>query len=381
MQKILIKLIYKTKKLSKYIDNCLKLIYEKSKLGKRRDLIFNEDYNKLINSTNTSLIDIQRFLKEQRKKNKTIFLESLIVLANDQYKFIKSQKSIIGGANCIPLSDVKEWVLKNGNPKSVYWCTDNYDQNCKFLRNCYKEKIKVYTINNYCPTRPWNFDPIMKSAILDETSAQIGSFGKFGHGEGLDFGYLLQFIRELIDLGGDYVEIGCFNGSSGCFMLNYLNQYLKKNNLNYDQKFFFFDVFEGFNYSEALESGDINWKGTHKTHGIDIVLSRLTKRYSNIEVIKRNICEPNSLRECGSISFANIDVDIYEATLSSLKEVDKKLLPNGIIVVEDAGHVPFISGALAAVEEFDESTRGKYTKIHLGSAQTIFIKRSKINIT
>ena len=61
--------------------------------------------------------------------------------------------------------------------------------------------------------------------------------------------------------------------------------------------------------------------------------------------------------------------------------MDKKLLPNGIIVVEDAGHVPFISGALAAVEEFDESTRGKYTKIHLGSAQTIFIKRSKINIT
>ena len=82
------------------------------------------------------------------------------------------------------------------------------------------------------------------------------------------------------------------------------------------------------------------------------------------------------MRECSSIAFANIDVDMYESTLSSLKEVDKKILPNGIIVVEDSGHVPQISGALAAVEEFAETNKGKYTKIHLGSAQTMFIRRS-----
>ena len=380
MKKLFYSLTYKIKILRKFADNYIKLIYEKSKLGKLRDLIFDEDYKKLINSTNTSLIDIQRFLKEEKKKNKKNFLQSLIVLANDQYKFIKSKKNIVGKAACIPISSVNYWVLKNGLPRSVYWCTDNYDQNCQFLRNCFKEKIKVNTISNYCPTRPWNFDPIMKSSMLDEYYAQLDSFGKFGHGEGLDFGYLLQFVRELIDLGGDYIEIGCFNGSSGCFMLNYLNQYVKKNKLNYEPKFFFFDVFDGFNYTEALESGDVKWVGTHKTHGIDTVRNRLKERYTNIEVIKRNICEPNPLRECSAISFANIDVDIYEATLSSLEAIDKKLLPNGIIVVEDSGHIPCISGALAAVEEFDESTRGNYTKIHLGSAQTIFIKRSKIEI-
>ena len=375
MRKFLLKCINIVNFLGKSFDNYFRLLYEKSKLGKRKDLIFYEDYQKKINVTNTSLIDIIRYLKQERKKNKKNFLESLIVLADDQYKSIKMRKEIIGKANCISIQKVNDWVLKNGFPKSVYWCTDNYDNNCQFLRSCFKQKIKVHTIKNAWPTRPWNFDPLMKSSMLEESSIQYNSFGKFGPGEGLDFGYLLQFVKELIDLGGDYIEIGCFNGSSGCFMLNYLNQYLKDYS-NFNQKFLFFDVFEGFNFPEALKSGDTRWKGTHKSDGFDIVKKRLKKRYSKIQVIKRNICEPDSLRECNSIAFANIDVDMYESTLSSLREVDKKILPNGIIVVEDSGHVPQISGALAAVEEFAETNKGKYTKIHLGSAQTMFIRRS-----
>tara|TARA_Y100000589_G_scaffold326329_1_gene365892 strand:+ start:3711 stop:4832 length:1122 start_codon:yes stop_codon:yes gene_type:complete len=366
----------KAKKIVIKIDNLFKLIYEKYKLGYLKDLIFDEDYLKEINSTNTSLIDIKRYLRKESLRNKN-FYKSLLITANDQYEFIKSTEIVLKGVSCIPLREVSNWVTKNGLPREVYWCTDNYDQKCKFLRMCYKEKIKVNTINNYCPTRSWNFDPMMKSSMISEANEQIkGKFAKFGHGKGLDFGYLLQLIRELSDLDGDFVEIGCFNGSSGCFMLHYLNKLIKQNNQCKNQRFLFFDVFEGFNYPEAISSGDSQWAWTHKTDGYETVKKRLKKRYSNIEVIKRNICEPNSLKECNNISFANIDVDIYEATLAGLKEVDKKLLPNGIMVVEDSGHVPNISGAYAAVEEFDETSRGKYTKINLGSAQTIFIKRN-----
>ena len=71
----------------------------------------------------------------------------------------------------------------------------------------------------------------------------------------------------------------------------------------------------------------------------------------------------------------NVDVDIYEATLAALQRVDEKLVINGIIVCEDCGHVPSISGAYAAVSEFYYLNKDKYLLLHLESAQALLIKK------
>ena len=58
-----------------------------------------------------------------------------------------------------------------------------------------------------------------------------------------------------------------------------------------------------------------------------------------------------------------------------MKAVNEKLVDNGIIIVEDAGHSPMLSGALAAMYEFLEEMPNKFTVIHLVSGQAMLIKR------
>lgn len=323
-----------------------------------------------INLTNTSLIQIIDFLKTNFKKSKNnFFLKKIVIVSNEHKNLI--QKKFKNN----PLSKIIACIddLDSLNPldfDEIFWCTDNYDEECRFLRCAFKNKIIVKTIPIYIPTRTWNLYPNMKKTMLEEKISQKKDlFFKPGHGLGLDANYLLQLVKQQTNVEGDFVEIGCFNGSSGCLMLNYLNR------INFKGKFYFIDVFEGFNYQEALESGDVKWKYTHITDGLKIVRERLSKRYSNIEVIKRNICEINSLKELSQISFANVDVDIYEATLAALQRVDEKLVINGIIVCEDCGHVPSISGAYAAVSEFYYLNKDKYLLLHLESAQALLIKK------
>ena len=76
------------------------------------------------------------------------------------------------------------------------------------------------------------------------------------------------------------------------------------------------------------------------------------------------------------ISFANIDVDMYEAVYAALVHVHKKLCVSGIIVVEDAGHTPWLIGAKIALEEFLELVGiDSYHSIQMESGQYILIKR------
>ena len=82
------------------------------------------------------------------------------------------------------------------------------------------------------------------------------------------------------------------------------------------------------------------------------------------------------MQEVESICFANIDVDIYDAVKEALLKVDKKLVQNGMILVEDAGHTPWLMGAKVALEEFLRMVNGKnYIKLQLDSGQYLLIKK------
>merc|ERR1712187_745318 len=56
---------------------------------------------------------------------------------------------------------------------------------------------------------------------------------------------------------------------------------------------------------------------------------------------------------------ANIDVDLYEATLSAMHQVAEHLVVGGIMILEDVAATPSLTGALAAAETFLASPEGK----------------------
>ena len=89
------------------------------------------------------------------------------------------------------------------------------------------------------------------------------------------------------------------------------------------QKLYVYDVFDGFLYPEARTSLDDTWFGGHVSDGLEVVTKRVKRRHKKPEMVRlyrRNICEPNALREVQKISFANIDVDMYEAVYAALHE-------------------------------------------------------------
>ena len=261
------------------------------------------------------------------------------------------------------------------NFERLIWATERVDRGASLARYFYKKAKKVEVLTNTGPARVWMHDEVKENVLLEEFDTQTNEgIEKFGHGIGADFGNLLQFIDNAKNLDGDFVEIECYMGSSTCVMAIYID----KNKI--DKNFFVYDYFDGFTYDEAKNSLDSIWLNTHKTDGkVNVegrVKSRLTERKNNFQIFQRNIIDEDALKEVNKISFANIDVDLYEAVYAALVHVHHKLCTNGIIVVEDAGHTPMLIGAKIALEEFLELVgNDSYHSIQMESGQYVLIGR------
>jgi hypothetical protein len=137
------------------------------------------------------------------------------------------------------------------NYEALYWATDRADRYARTIRHFIKNKKPFTAILDVGPARCWYHDPIKERVLLSEYDRQnIEGIQKFGYGTGADFGNLLQFIDQTAHLEGDFVEIGCYYGSSSCTMIRYMSE------IGLMKPFKFYDVFEGFNYPEAIESMD-----------------------------------------------------------------------------------------------------------------------------
>ena len=88
------------------------------------------------------------------------------------------------------------------------------------------------------------------------------------------------------------------------------------------------------------------------------LLNKMFNEFDNYKLVTNNICKDDLPREINKISLANIDVDLYEATLHSLKKISKKISKNGIIMCEDPVNTPFLYGAYYAMDEFLKSSEG-----------------------
>lgn len=262
------------------------------------------------------------------------------------------------------------------NVDQCLWCTERVDYESIFLRRLISNNIPYHPIKHVGPARSWHHNPIAEETLLEEFQLQNNEgINRFGYGTGADFGNLIQFIDNAKNLPGDFVEVGPNMGSSSCVMIRYMQK------MKIYKTFRFYDVFGGFNYDEAKKSLDNTWVGRIPTDGKENVEKRIKSRASKdhqIEVYIRNVCEPDPLRECEKIAFINIDVDLYEAVLAALIAADEKIVPHGIIVVEDAGHTPWLIGANAALFNFlhSDNKNNEYHILHFESGQKILIRIS-----
>ncbi|MEI7982385.1 MAG: TylF/MycF/NovP-related O-methyltransferase [Bacteroidota bacterium] len=173
---------------------------------------------------------------------------------------------------------------------------------------------------------------------------------------------LCEALELTKNIPGDFVEIGVFLGGSSLTALNFLHEQSQLSKVP-SRKAWLMDTFDGFNYQEAKNSQDVIWQGTHKLFGVGETMKYITETLTDagapFELIEGNICSEELPGAIDRISVANIDVDMYDPTLSALNKCAERLSDGGIIIAEDPTSTPLLYGAYLAMNEFLESPIGK----------------------
>jgi len=187
----------------------------------------------------------------------------------------------------------------------------------------------------------------------------------------------LEFTKNI---PGDFVEIGVFLGGSSLTAINYLHEQSQASKVP-SRKAWLMDTFDGFNYSEAKNSQDVIWQGTHKLFGVGETMKYITDTLADagtpFELIEGNICSDELPDAIDRISVANIDVDMYDPTLSALNKCAARLSDGGIIIAEDSTSTPQLYGAYLAMNEFLESPVGKSFTPIFKKGQYFLLKNNK----
>jgi hypothetical protein len=244
-----------------------------------------------------------------------------------------------------------------------------------FMEACISAGRSVLPLHQFYPVAEyWRTNSRAKQALEQEFDLQTSR--EVHKWDTADFVNITQAIEATKNIQGSYVEVGVFQGNSAKVAL----RYMKHCGIARDS--FFLDVFIGFTYPEAQTSVDQLWRGSHTVEAPEAraVVSQL-QSYADAEwpvkinVLKRNIITDPLPSEAAPIAVANLDVDMYEAVYAGLDKLAPLIAPRGILIVEDPGHTPALSGARMALNHFLNSAKARdFIPIAMASGQTFLIK-------
>jgi hypothetical protein len=105
------------------------------------------------------------------------------------------------------------------------------------------------------------------------------------------------------------------------------------------------------------------------------LVEKRLQAFDNKELIRTNIVESPVPDRISRVALCNIDVDLYEAVLASLRKFAPLVVKGGIMIVEDQGHTPYMGGAYLALDEFLRSDMGRgFLPIQMGSGQAFLVR-------
>lgn len=159
--------------------------------------------------------------------------------------------------------------------------------------------------------------------------------------------------------GFNLVECGCWHGHSTLLIANLMQaaEPGSKVQPSLAGRLHVFDSFKGLSEFKTQDRSDIfnttAKRAAERAHYASDIhrLRRLVEPFGFVDLHKGWIPEVFEGINVGQLSFAMIDVDLYEPTLASLKFVYPNLVPGGAIFFDDYGYRNF-PGAKIAVDEF-----------------------------
>ena len=198
----------------------------------------------------------------------------------------------------------------------------------------------------------------------------------------MNLGDIKSFIKtKPYNLIGDVLEFGTFTGKSTRFLAQNFP----------DKKIFTIDHFEGLEETQKGKPRGSDWdEGAFSIYNplyshmsdvpksIDELKTTFTG-FNNIELIVEdvhNLKEP-SFYNIGKIAICNVDVDIYEPTVSSLEFLTKCIWKEVYIRFDDwhGGEVEFDNHERLAFSEWIEKYKYQYEITHGGFIGGVYVKR------
>jgi len=139
---------------------------------------------------------------------------------------------------------------------------------------------------------------------------------------------------------GDMIECGTFNGFTASVVVDYLGTAIKEKGI----KFHLFDTFEGVpeKYSTEEERTLLNPQYKALKGDINDLYEYVVERFKDVEQVQvhKGIL-PDILRSTSieGIRFLHMDLNVAEAESLTLEELFPKIVPGGVIILDDYGHI------------------------------------------
>lgn len=147
--------------------------------------------------------------------------------------------------------------------------------------------------------------------------------------------WLYESAKSVAHLNGEFWECGVYRGGSAKLVSEVLKAF------GHDQILRLFDTFEGFK-NITTDDGDFHAAKDGEMKywsNVDAAVADIqTFLNSNFVRVHAGVV-PDSLQQFDNsrIAYAYLDMDLYDATLGAMKFVLPRMVPGGVIVIDDCG--------------------------------------------
>lgn len=151
----------------------------------------------------------------------------------------------------------------------------------------------------------------------------------------------IVYTLSIDNIKGDYIEYGCFTGSSIKHVARSYKKYFK----DFNPTLYGLDSFEGFPENVHKEFKNENFITNYN------FVKKIEQKFSNV-VIKKGFFD-NSLPELDSaidkISFGFIDCDLAVSATPCIEHLLKKIVPGGFIMIDDFFNIDITGSSICKI--------------------------------
>lgn len=155
-----------------------------------------------------------------------------------------------------------------------------------------------------------------------------------------------QQIKAVAYIPGDVVEIGCYKGETSVLIRYLMNTYCP------NKKYHVYDSFTGLQGNQEVDGGHelfVDGSFSSEEENLKYIFESHSLQLPEIHKALIQDLKPEDLPN--KISFAFLDLDLYEPTLRALELVWPKLNAGSCLIIDDYNYDP-CPGINVAVNEF-----------------------------